>query len=514
MTASAEIAVPVADSRRRERLAVQMAVVAAVLVRTAVFLYWEQSSFDSDQAVVGLMAKHISEGRAFPVFLYGQNSMLAVQAWLAAPAFLVLGPTVLALKLPLVAVNVAVAWLLVDVLQRDTGLRPAFAGIAATIFVLAPAGMSAELMDAGGGSVEPFLYVLLIWILRRRPVWLGAVLGFGFMHREFTTYGFVALLVVGVFDRSIFARRRLAELAVAIAAAVVLWNAVNALQPYANAAGPGTTGANIYGTSNNVRGLLNRVCQEPRLIVKGIGPLVGSFLGLPLGLTPASLVDFGISSPRNQGAPWLWPVFGLACVAGLIRVAWLLGARPEARAPSSWAFPAYLLVTGAVTALAYDVGRCGDVHVMTLRYALLVILAPIGLAAVWLRLEPRVHVRAGIVVFLSAWSVFSLAGHGRLLTEYVRHPPPDYRRVVADYLVAHHIELARSDYWTGYQVTFLARERVVVATDGVWRVLYYHEEEKANPGLAYTISRRPCPGGRGVAVYPGVYWVCDPSGSG
>jgi hypothetical protein len=246
--------------------------------------------------------------------------------------------------------------------------------------------------------------------------------------------------------------------------------------------------------------------------MKGVGPLFGSFLGLPLGLTPASLVDFGINSRRKQGVPWLWPVFGLTCLAGLIRVAWLLRSVPDARAPSAWAFPAYLFVTGAITALAYDIGRCGDVHVMTLRYALLAILAPIGLAAAWLRIEPRVRVRAGIVAFLGAWSVYSLAGHGRLLNEYVRHTPPAYRRVVADYLVAHHIELARSDYWTGYQVTFLARERVVVATDGVWRVLSYHEQEKANPGRAYTISRTPCPDGRGVEVYPGVYWICDPSG--
>jgi hypothetical protein len=168
-------------------------------------------------------------------------------------------------------------------------------------------------------------------------------------------------------------------------------------------------------------------------------------------------------------------------------------------------------VTGAITAVAYDVGRCGDLQVMTMRYALLVIVAPIGLAAAWLRLEPRGRVRAGIVAFLGIWSGYSLVGHVQLLNEYVRYTPPAYRRVVADYLVEHHIELARSEYWTGYPVTFLARERVVVATDGVWRVLSYHERAKAHPEQAYTISRRPCPDGRGVEVYPGVYWVCDPS---
>ena len=40
-----------------------------VLFRSLVFMIWPQSYFDSDQAIHGLMAKHISEGRAFPVFM-------------------------------------------------------------------------------------------------------------------------------------------------------------------------------------------------------------------------------------------------------------------------------------------------------------------------------------------------------------------------------------------------------------------------------------------------------------
>jgi hypothetical protein len=54
--------------------------VALVLLRTAVYLRLESLGFDSDQAVVGLMAKHLSEGRAFPLFFYGQTYMLGVEA--------------------------------------------------------------------------------------------------------------------------------------------------------------------------------------------------------------------------------------------------------------------------------------------------------------------------------------------------------------------------------------------------------------------------------------------------
>jgi hypothetical protein len=69
-------------------------IVAVILFRAAIFVFWERSHFDSDQAITGLMAKHLAEGRAFPVFWYGQSHMLAVESWLAAPLFLMFGTSV------------------------------------------------------------------------------------------------------------------------------------------------------------------------------------------------------------------------------------------------------------------------------------------------------------------------------------------------------------------------------------------------------------------------------------
>ena len=88
-----------------------------------VFVLWEQAGFDADQAIYGLMAKHISEGRAFPMFAYGFYYMLAVQAWITAPLFAVFGTSVAVLKVPVVLVNIATGCLLVWVLHRDAGLR-------------------------------------------------------------------------------------------------------------------------------------------------------------------------------------------------------------------------------------------------------------------------------------------------------------------------------------------------------------------------------------------------------
>lgn len=122
------------DHPTRERLLFAIIVVAIVLLRSAVFVLWEEAHFDSDQAVMGLMAKHLSEGRAFPVFFYGSNHILDVQAWLAAPVFLLAGVSVAALTLPIVAINVAIALLLVRGLECYSGLRPALAAVPVRFF--------------------------------------------------------------------------------------------------------------------------------------------------------------------------------------------------------------------------------------------------------------------------------------------------------------------------------------------------------------------------------------------
>src|SRR3954464_7790323 len=101
-----------------------------IVIRSAVFVFWPQAYFDSDQAIFGLMAKHVAEGRAFPVFMYGQTYILAVEAWMAAPVFVVAGASVATLKFPLLIINLAIALLLVRIFWREVGLSPWLALVA------------------------------------------------------------------------------------------------------------------------------------------------------------------------------------------------------------------------------------------------------------------------------------------------------------------------------------------------------------------------------------------------
>src|SRR5205085_3815713 len=128
--------------------------VALILLRALLYLLFEQFGFDSDQAINGLMAKHLSEGRAFPLFFYGQTYMLAVEAWVAVPFFWILGPTVRALRSSLLAWNIASGVLLIVGLHRDATLRWRTAIVPALFFLAAPPSIAKRLMEAQGGIIE------------------------------------------------------------------------------------------------------------------------------------------------------------------------------------------------------------------------------------------------------------------------------------------------------------------------------------------------------------------------
>ena len=367
----------------RERALVASFAVALVLLRSGAFVIGRAPQFDSDQAIVGLMAKHLSEFRALPVFFYGQPFMLAVEAWLAAPLFLVAGPSVTALKLPLLGVHVAVTLLLLRMLERELGLRPLLALVPTLFFVLAPVGSTGLLLQANGGNVEPLLYVLLLWLLRRRPLAFGAVLGFGYLNREFTAYGLGALLLIEAVSGALVRRDFLRDKALALVSLVAVFQAVNALASVSNPLGPGTTFASLTRQSG-FEELLGRSCW--------------SWSDTPVWL--ATMFTTHLDTLFTGGSGWLWLLLGGAAVAAVLRlVPALLAAGPAGR--RALQLPAYLIVIGLLAAVVPAVSRCGAMYE---RYFLLALFGMVGVAALYLKVERRSGLRAAcIAVVLACW---------------------------------------------------------------------------------------------------------------
>src|SRR4030095_10097737 len=176
-------------------------------------------------------------GSAFPLFFYGQTYGLAVESWVAAPFFLIAGPTVVALRLSMLVWNIAFALLVMIGLARDAGLRPWSAFVAALFFLAAPLEISLQLMTA----IEPFVCIGLLWFLRRNPFWFGGGLAIGFRNRRFTLSAVPFLLAVEVVMGELN-RVRLREWLVSMAIFFAVWEVIEALKPLADLAGPGTRG--------------------------------------------------------------------------------------------------------------------------------------------------------------------------------------------------------------------------------------------------------------------------------
>src|SRR5438093_6737318 len=78
-----------------------------IAVARFMILLTSQTHVHSDEAIIGLMGKHILEGRYFPFYMYGQpyNAGAAWEAYLAAVAFALFGVGVVPLKVCIVGLS-------------------------------------------------------------------------------------------------------------------------------------------------------------------------------------------------------------------------------------------------------------------------------------------------------------------------------------------------------------------------------------------------------------------------
>lgn len=480
---------------------VAAAMAAALLAagRSAAFVVWPHAAFDADQAIVGLMAKHVAEGRALPVTFYGQTYMLAVEAYLAAPLFALGGASVPLLKLPLLGINAAVAALLVILLVRQAGLRPGAALAASGFFTLCTPITGASLVAAMGGSVEPFLYVLLIWMTRGRPLLCGAVAGLGVLHREFSLYGLTALLVVEALS-GWRAWRTLLPRALAVLAAFALVLALgNAAIRFGDLFGPEMPRFELPAQPSSVAAVAARArCDVTSEIGPNLAWLVSHNLPTLAGTRERGLDEYYVGQPA-PAAPVVWAALAMGILLAGGRAALVTW---RSRAPVRW-FPTYLALVGAQAIAGYTAG-CGVRDPTLIRYTLLALLVPVAVAAWHLGVEPVRALRRSTLVLLVAWMAWSGARHLAVIGEYLERAPETPQSRVAAELERRGIQYARAGYWVAHYVTFVTRERVRVASDYPARILIY-DSEVSRAGRSVNIVPGPCPNGAQV----GPLWICE-----
>jgi hypothetical protein len=470
------------------------AATAVIIVRSVVWMFFEQSGFDSDQAVVGLMAKHLAEGRAFPLFFYGQHYMLAVEAWLAAPVFALFGASVATLKFPLLCLNVAVAGLLLWILIRKAGLTPLQALLVSIFFLIPPPLVSARLVESQGSNIEPLLYVLILWLLRARPVAFGLFAGFAFLHREFAIYAIVAILLLDMVAGRAFTRERMRDYAMSWGMFSFVALIVSLLKTRADLLGPGTAGTlNLGGLDAQVSSWGGLICWAPATLGVNLRWLRDENLALLFNYREDMLGP--LDWPRTPaGHPWMAIVLVLMLTVACGSI--VLGRKHITREIGE--FGTYLVAVALAAAFAYAVLGCHVRDPVLIRYTLLALYFPIGLLILFFAAKPPGWARAFVVALVLLWSAFSMIDNGRFLAAYLHRPPPSPVRDLDEYLESQGVRYGRATYWIAYHLDFLSQERLKIASLEKVRVAEYQDLVDAHGDQAVEIRpnrgwpQRPC----------------------
>jgi 4-amino-4-deoxy-L-arabinose transferase-like glycosyltransferase len=205
--------------------------VAIVGVIRFAILFLSQRHVVSDEAIVGLMAKHILQGRNFPFYLYGvsYSGSGAWEAYLAVIPFALCGAGVFALKSVTVLLSLVSVALFYAMAKKLYDER--VASIAAVIFALWPALLKWHFQAKGYAFYFISIPVLVLLFARleskptlRNAFLFGLACGVSIWSLEIITPIVAALWVVLLF------RGRFRELTMSIFAAfigyapVIYWN--------------------------------------------------------------------------------------------------------------------------------------------------------------------------------------------------------------------------------------------------------------------------------------------------
>jgi hypothetical protein len=476
------------DRGRREIWFFTILAALLVLIRSVVFILKGYVDFNSDQAIVGLMAKHLSEFRTFPLFYYGQNYMLGVQSWVIAPFFWVARPSIAALKAPLVLLNILAAVLLMRAISRRLQLRPAIGFVAALPFIMpTPVIAGSFLQTLGSSGVEPLLYMLILWMLRSRPFAFGAMLAFGFLHREFTMYALPALALVELAGGSAWTGNTVRRALKGAGGFAVVWLIIDRAKVLLSGTGLILQAQQVGGFACLDHG--PALLERARFVVMRIWPVLSGGTQMPLD-------HYAMRSSAVAGSPIVGWIGAGTMLLMLGRLAWLWRFR---RSESSIGFAVYLALVGCATLVGYGL-TCAFVYPIS-RYFNLAILLPIGCFAAFMAWEPSARLRNAVIVVFVLWGAVNLVDNVRTIREAYVNPHPDPHGELTEFLLSRRIRYARANYWDAYVVDFLSRERVIVGSFGPVRIRDYEHRVDQFQDAAVTIERQPCEGQLRVAAW-------------
>jgi hypothetical protein len=417
-------------------------------------------SFDSDEAIMALIARHILHGE-LAIFYWGQAYMGVLDSYLIAGFFTLLGQTILTARLAALTMfllAIGTTYLLAYRISED-----AFGATAAALLLALPPVMLALYTSVSLGAfleimVLDNLLFLIGWDIlssRRNGVGWWALAGFlggvGWWELPIIAASIVPLVIIG------------------------LW--LLRPLPWAKLAAAG--GAFLAGTSPWIYQLLT----SPSNVV---GDLIGVRLGASLGSDPwttglpgrlVSVLFFNLPAVVGLRPSWtvdwvLWPV-GVAVAAFYLWVLWQALHRIRSGVESGYRRVAVgsLLLAWVVIMVPFVLSPFGSDptgRYLMLLYPPLVILAGDWLGRVWR--GSRRWLAPAIAGLLLAYNLFGIVKYAQLnppglSTQLAIETvlPHEYDDDLIAFLDALGIDRGYAPFWVTYRFAFLTGERIILA---------------------------------------------------
>lgn len=469
----------------------------------AVVLATGSVTFDSDEAILALMARHTLQGHP-PLFFYGQAYMGALDAYLIALAFLVFGQTVLAVRLTQTVLYLGVIATTYAVALNVRGSRRA-ATIAALLIALPPVLVSLYTTATLGNYVETLvlnnLLLLTGWSILREPEgrpwrWAAAGLlaGVGWWSMALIVVAAAPLAVlIGLRVRGRTFWRGGALAAAGFAVGALPWLASAALHPATFFA---ELGGGMY--SGLTEGALP------------VGGLAGRLLSLLTFNLPAL---FGLRPPWS--VEWIALPVGLLVTPVYLFALWWAVRRAAGDAPPEERVALASLIGGwAVLVLAFVLTSFGSD--VTGRYLLPLYPFSAALVGNWLddlrgdgRSRWLAAAPAAILALMLAYNGWGNLRSMRddppgLTTQFdpITRIPHDHDDALIAFLDGIGADRGYSNYWVAYRFAFLTGERILLVpklpdkadlrtTDRYDRYPPYDAAVAASEEVVYVTSNHP-----------------------
>jgi hypothetical protein len=317
-------------------------------------------------------------------------------------------------------------------------------------------------------------------------------------------YALPPLVIAQIIERGRIDRPLIGSWVLTATGLLLVVQVVAALKPYADIYGPGTAGLADGGRSVASQ-LVERAAWEPGRVRQQTLAMINDYLPLLLGISTALPGNYGIGTPLIVGWPMLRAPLAMIVV---VILAWLAMQVYRARRfDRALLFPLYLIAVGTIAACAYAMFR--PYRLATIRYGLLFLYAPIGIAAMALHPAWNIAVRALAAAAVAMLMTGSVIDHARVIAAARISPPDGSIRALVNRLEQDGIMVVWAEYWHAYAITFLSQERVKAASINVPRIAEYGDlalDAEAAGHKILVIQQEPCANGERV----GDAYICPP----